>query len=249
MSGNIPLKDQKILCTKSGNRCAIPKCRKELVIDRTEDDCESIIGEMAHIKGEKPTAPRYNSDMTDNERNSYENLIFVCGNCHKIIDDQRNTYTSEKLHEVKKQHEEWVLESTKKEVINVTFAELSIITKYLISDQPQTEKSYIVIPPKDKIIKNALSSKIEGLITMAMTRVKQVTEFIDKCPDIEFGENLKQGFVREYERLKKEEGFTGDELFYALLDFACGSSNDFKNKAAGLTVLVYLFEKCEVFEK
>ncbi|GAG42011.1 unnamed protein product, partial [marine sediment metagenome] len=29
---------------------------------------------------------------------------------------------------------------------------------------------------------------------------------------------------------------------------AAGYSNDFKIKAAGLTVLVYLFEKCEVFK-
>ncbi|RPJ75733.1 MAG: HNH endonuclease, partial [Alphaproteobacteria bacterium] len=99
MSGTIPQRDQKILCTRSGNRCALPKCHKELVINKTESDRESLIGEMAHIKGEKPEAPRYDDSMTDKQRNAYDNLIFVCTSCHKMIDDQPNTYTVEKLHE------------------------------------------------------------------------------------------------------------------------------------------------------
>lgn len=53
----------------------------------------------------------------------------------------------------------------------------------------------------------------------------------------------------EYERLKNAELMSGDELFNGLLDFASLGATDFKQRAAGLTVLVYLFEKCEVFEK
>lgn len=248
MSGNISSKDQRILCTKSGNRCAMPQCRKELVIAKTENDPPVIIGEMAHIKGEKPGTARYDPNMTNNERNCYDNRIFVCRDCHKIIDDQPNTYTVEKLHEIKKQHENWVIESTKKEVINVTFAELSVVTKYLVSGQFMPSDSYTVVPPRDKIRKNILSSTTEQLIIMGITQVRQVSSFIDKCPDIEFGERLRQGFVEEYERLKNEEGLVGDDLFNALLDFSSGGSNDFRNRAAGLAVLVYLFEKCEVFE-
>lgn len=249
MSGTIPVRDQKILCTRSGNRCAMPECHKVLVVGKTEDDRESLVAQMAHIKGERSISPRYDASMTDMERNSYDNLILVCDNCHKVIDDQPNSYTVEKLHEIKSQHEKWVVESTKKEIINVTFAELSVVTKYLISGQFVSSDSLTIIPPRQKIKKNELSASIEQLITMGMTQVRQVNNFISKCPDIEFGERLSQGFVTEYERLKNEEGLKGDDLFGALLDFASGKSNDFKERAAGLTVLVYLFEKCEVFEK
>ncbi len=72
---------------------------------------------------------------------------------------------------------------------------------------------------------------------------------IDKFPDVEFGERLKQGFVLEYKKLKNDNKLIGDELFDGLLDFASGKSNDFRVRAAGLAVLVYLFEACEVFEK
>jgi hypothetical protein len=249
MSGNISERDQKILWGRSGNRCALYECRKILVVNKTPDDRESIIGEMAHIKGEKPGAPRYDARMTDKQRNAYDNLILVCGDHHKMIDDQFNTYTVDKLHQIKRQHELWIKNSTEKEMVNVTFAELDVITKYLNSGQVLVDDSLTVIPPKDKIKKNALSSETERLITIGLLQVKQVGDFIDKFPDVEFGERLKQGFVAEYERLKNQEHLKGDELFESLLNFASAGRTEFKERAAGLAVLTYLFEKCEVFEK
>jgi len=249
MSGAIPPRDQKILCTRSGNRCALSDCHKELVKNKTENDPESMIGVMAHIKGEKEGASRYDPNMTDKERQSYENLILLCGSCHKIIDDQPNKYTVEELLQIKRKHEKWIVDSTKEEVVNVSFVELSVVTKYLVSGQAEQGSSYTIIPPKEKIKKNNLSGETEALIKMGMTQVKQVENFIDKCPDVEFGERLKQGFVREYERLRSEEGLSGDQLFDALLHFSSGSSGVFKERAAGLAVLVHLFEKCEVFEQ
>src|SRR3989338_2807914 len=151
MSDNIPQKDLKILCTRSGNRCAMPECRKVLVVNAKDGDKESLVAQMAHIKGEKPTSPRYDSAMTDAQRNSYENLILVCNNCHKMIDDQWNTYTVQKLNAIKKSHENWIVISTEKEVINVTFAELSVVTKYLAAGQFTLSDSYTIIPPKEKI--------------------------------------------------------------------------------------------------
>lgn len=249
MGSNIPLKDKKILLIKSGNRCAMPKCRKELVIDRTPRDRESIIGEIAHIQGEKPSSARYDPNISDEEKNSCDNLIFLCRACHKVIDDQPNKFTVEKLHEIKRKHEKWIIASTREEIIKVTFAELNIVTKYLVSGQPTLSESYAIIPPRDKIRRNRLSSTSEQLIIMGLTQVKQVADFINKCPDIDTSDRLKRGFVKEYNRLKNVENLLGDDLFNSLLDFASGGSNDFKQKAAGLAVLVYLFEKCEVFEK
>lgn len=249
MSGTIKSKDQKILCTKSGNRCAMPDCRKILVIDGTTTDPASLVAEMAHIKGEKPDAARYDASMSDIERNSHPNLIFVCPSCHKEIDDQPNTYSVEKLYNIKRNHEEWINTLTGQAVVEVTFAELSVVTRYIMSGQAVINGSLMLIPPKDKIQKNGLSNTIEQLIMMGMIQVKQVADFINRCPDIEFGDRLSQGFVREYERLKNSELMSGDEIFNGLLNFASGGSADFKERAAGLTVLVYLFEKCEVFEK
>lgn len=249
MSGTIKQKDQKILCTKSGNRCAMPDCRKILVVDGTATDPASLVADMAHIKGEKPGSARYDANMPDTERNAHPNLILMCPSCHKKIDDQPNTYTIENLCGIKNDHEDWINTLTGQAVVEVTFAELSVVTRYILSGQAVINDSLTLIPPKDKIKKNCLSNTIEQLIMMGMVQVKQVADFINRCLDIEFGDRLSQGFVMEYERLKKTEMMHGDELFNGLLNFASVGSEDFKQRAAGLTVLVYLFEKCEVFEK
>lgn len=249
MSGTIKPKDQKILCTKSGNRCAMSDCRRILVADGTSNDPASLVAAMAHIKGDKRGSARFDANMSDIERNVHSNLILVCPSCHKKIDDQPHTYTDEKLYDIKNKHEDWINTITEQAVVEVTFAELSVVTKYIASGQAVMNDSLILIPPKDKIQKNGLSNIIEHQIMMGMIQVKQVAEYLNGCPDIEFGDHLSQGFVIEYERLKNTEMMIGDELFNGLLNFASANATDFVQRAAGLTVLVYLFEKCEVFEK
>lgn len=249
MGSGMTERDLKLICIKSGRRCALSDCRAELVIDETSSDPSVIVGELAHIRGEKPGSARYDVNMTPTERNGYDNRILICPSCHTKIDNQQNTYTVDELLRIKREHEAWVRDSLKSEVVNVSFAELSVVTKYLISGQYSPSISFTVVPPKDKIKKNNLSGEIETLITMGLTQVNQVADFIDKSPDVTFGERLKQRFIEQYESLKNTEGLAGDDLFNALLDFSSTGSKDFKEKAAGLSVLVYLFEKCEVFEK
>jgi len=178
-------------------------------------------------------------------------LILLCPSCHKKIDDQPNTYSVEFLHRIKTEHEAWIIESTKNEVINVSFAELDIVTKHLIANQGIRSDSLILIPPRAKIAKNALSNSIEQMILIGMIQVKQVANFVEQITaiDSDFTNRLINGFVLEYEHLRNEEGIGGDDLFERLLEFSSAGSSNFKQRAAGLSVLVYLFEKCEVFEK
>ncbi len=104
---SILLKTHKLLWGRSGNKCAIPECRNDLIADETETDDESIIGDEAHIVARNSDGPRGISDMTSDERDKYDNLILLCRKHHKIVDDQPNYYTVEKLKEIKQQHEVW----------------------------------------------------------------------------------------------------------------------------------------------
>ena len=83
---------------------------------------------------------------------------------------------------------------------------------------------------------------------MGMLQVKQVKDYLNKNPDIPFAERLKAGFVNRYMELKNE-GLDSDALFYELLNFTSHNPYDFTSSAAGLSVLTYFFELCEVFEK
>jgi hypothetical protein len=108
---NISLKTQKMLWGRAASRCSYPSCRIELVIDASETDDESLIGDVCHIVAVEPNGPRGNSSLTSDQRDKYENLILLCKVHHKLIDDQFIEYNVEKLKMMKMAHEQWVHES------------------------------------------------------------------------------------------------------------------------------------------
>nr|WP_314491987.1 HNH endonuclease signature motif containing protein [uncultured Chryseobacterium sp.] len=96
-------KTRKFLWAKSGNRCAI--CKSELVtsIDSSE---EFNVGEECHIISSKKNGPRHIPNL--DEYDNFENLLLLCRNHHKEIDELVETYTEELLRYMKVNHENWV---------------------------------------------------------------------------------------------------------------------------------------------
>jgi hypothetical protein len=112
----------KMLWGRAASRCAI--CRMELVMDRAGGDDESIVGDIAHIiardedgkAGPRSVAslPTEGQDRFANliaNRSKYANLLVLCKNHHKQVDDQPLAFPVEKLLEVKENHEVWVRNS------------------------------------------------------------------------------------------------------------------------------------------
>ena len=99
-------KTRKILWGRSGNRCAV--CRHELVLDATSSDNESVVGEECHIVSPKAHGPRFDPSPSVDDLDDPANLILLCRVHHKMVDDQRETYTVEVLHTKKIEHEKWV---------------------------------------------------------------------------------------------------------------------------------------------
>ena len=104
----ISSKTRKNLWAKSGNRCAI--CKTELFI-KTSEKVELNIGEECHIISSKLEGPRHKNIANYDE---YYNLILLCRNHHKEIDELYDTYTEEILRYIKLNHENWVKRSLEK---------------------------------------------------------------------------------------------------------------------------------------
>lgn len=64
-----------------------------------------MLGEMCHIKAAKPNGPRYDLNQSAAQRHDVSNLILLCANHHKVIDDDEVAYTVERLQEMKALHE------------------------------------------------------------------------------------------------------------------------------------------------
>ncbi len=225
------------LAFKSGGRCAFNDCRIKI----------DAIGEAAHINGEKEGSARYKADVVD--KNCYENLIYLCPNCHTKIDKQENDYPDILLFQIKKEHEEWVNQQMDQGMSEVTFVELEIASRVIASGNHSTDSQFHIISPEEKIKKNNLTQAIRSLILSGLSRSGEVRDYLSKQAqlDIEFPEKLKNGFRDKYLEMKKT--MDGDSLFYGMMKFAENGKTDFAQQAASLAILCHLFEICEVFEK
>ena len=117
MSVSYPTK--LLLAFRSGDRCAFTGCDRSLTIDSQGGSNPAVTGEAAHIAGEHADAARYDSNMTDQQRNRYSNLIYLCGDHHTQIDKQEKDFTVDKLLKMKADHESKV-----REAMNTAFAEV-----------------------------------------------------------------------------------------------------------------------------
>ena len=91
----------KHLFAVSGNRCAFPKCALPLV----DESSSKITGRICHIKAQSPKGPRYDPDQTEEERHAFGNLLLLCPYHHEVIDYDVETYTVERLLQIKLEHE------------------------------------------------------------------------------------------------------------------------------------------------
>lgn len=83
-------------------------CKRRLTEDAKADDGDVVLGEEAHIVSEKPgKGPRYRP-MPKEEVDAYANLMLLCPIDHKIVDEQVIYYTEQRLHALKREHEQWV---------------------------------------------------------------------------------------------------------------------------------------------
>ena len=108
----ISIRAQKTLWGRAAGRCSFPDCRLEVFFEE-EASNPAIIGENCHIVAEKDDGPRGDPNVPVDERNSYSNLILLCRNHHKVIDDLENgakSFPVEKLRDMKLAHEAWVRE-------------------------------------------------------------------------------------------------------------------------------------------
>ncbi|MFS0788674.1 hypothetical protein ABC345_20085 [Shouchella sp. 1P09AA] len=90
----------RILFAKSGNQCAFRGCFNSLV-----SDSGVYIGNICHIEAALPDGPRFNLNMTNEQRREPNNLLIMCYEHHKETDDVEK-YPVSVLKQIKQEHED-----------------------------------------------------------------------------------------------------------------------------------------------
>lgn len=94
-----------VLIALHGGHCA--RCRTLL----TDIDLKSepvLIGQSAHIVGSSEEGPRGDMPSETIDRDSFDNAVYLCANCHIVVDNREEEFTRERLREIRGTHLAWV---------------------------------------------------------------------------------------------------------------------------------------------
>lgn len=165
------------------------------------------------------------------------------------VESQLLTITQE-LDKLEKEKLRYSLANT---MPDITYEDLQFATTALLKQRFHDKTildNFIPTDPEEKMIKNALSHEIRFMLDMGLGKAREVHHFIENnakfnFPDIP--EKLITALNAEYGRLIKQQ-IRGDSLFLALYKFAGCNSDDPRQQSAGLAILCYFFETCDVFQ-
>lgn len=142
------------LDTLSNNECANPECFNKLIAR----DGHTIVSKICHIEAASKNGPRFNPNMTDDERRHFDNLILLCDECHSIIDNKENElkYTVEKLKEWKRNHESKQQQAILIQKPKLLDLAITAIADYDFDDVPEGLSTPKAFDPDEKIEYNSL---------------------------------------------------------------------------------------------
>jgi hypothetical protein len=95
-----------LIAGKAGRRCSNAECRKPTVGSDAEQVGVIKLGVAAHITAAAARGPRYDPNLTPEERRGESNGIWLCQNSAKLIDSDLGYFTVELLLIWKKQAQE-----------------------------------------------------------------------------------------------------------------------------------------------
>ncbi len=134
------------------------------------------------------------------------------------------------------------------DLINIQYPEVEKVLRSLENlPTPQTEEIRPV-PPR-KLEANSLSDAVALLLRAGMGSSNKVRDYFGKHYDPKLGDRVAQAFRGEYESLRNAN-FSPDDIFARLQLIGNGTTLATPSRqAATLTVLAYLFEECDIFER
>jgi len=245
----IPRPVRNHIWQNSAGRCAKPDCRIKTSLPGNSVDNPSTISDIAHIHAYSNGGPRPNPDGIEKNPNEYDNLILLCKNHHKEVDDQSNTFTVAVLRQWKHDLENWVDEQLRKTEFG--YKELASIITWLADEESiQTSIDADLTPIRLKISRNGFSERIANLVHTGVARRGQVKNYVSHQAQIDprYPKRLLNPLLARYNDLR-ESTQNSDQVFNGMRQFACGNSTEFELQTAGLVLIVYFFELCDLFER
>jgi hypothetical protein len=192
--------------------------------------------------------------MTEAQRGSADNLMYLCGSHHDAIDSQLNGHSRDFLIEAKANHEQTVARVMRQAMGSVTYSQLRLVCQVVGAGHDMSLDSIeLAIPLQEKINLNSLSETVSERIKDGLSQASRVSSFIGYQSQFDpgFGRSLVASLKADY-YAALSEGLMPDQVFDYLVETAsenAGPRDSPSLRAAALAVIAYLFELCEIFER
>ena len=109
---SIPEKIKLILMGKSGGKCEFRGCNK-IVLEETLTGKSGIYSNFAHIIADRENGPRGDKILSQKLAKEESNIMVLCFEHHKLVDENEKEYTVQLLNEMKEEHENYIEELMK----------------------------------------------------------------------------------------------------------------------------------------
>ena len=145
------------------NICSNPNCRKQTIQPQlTNNNKSTNTGRAAHICAAASGGPRFDPNMSEAQRKSIDNAIWLCGPCSEIIDREKEAYTVNLLIEWKTNAESHARISANQRVYNQI--ELNSYAQQHILNYLKNPQSLITSSHNPFILSNLATSITEALL-------------------------------------------------------------------------------------
>lgn len=172
------------LYLKSGNQCAFPGCYNAMV-----DDNGNFIGQICHIEAAEAGGERFNPNMTNEERRSFDNLMLMCYEHHVVTNDVTK-YPVSVLKRMKREHEDKfssVIQKMRNSVIDygivnqyskvVTCKRLSDVMGFGCTDEENLENAKVL----NGLINKLMDVPVETRYLLAIMVARSFDDMLGTC--------------------------------------------------------------------
>lgn len=134
-------------------------------------------------------------------------------------------------------------------ISRIRYSSVDEIVTHVLNDVSPSSGYDRFVPPNfdNKIRFNGLSSRCGSLMTVASYQQHVIDSYFDANSTF-FRDDVKERVRNCYQRAKGV-GDAPDTIFFMVLDEICAHSKEKHVQDAGLAVMAYYFEKCDVFEE
>ena len=192
---------QKLVWGIFAARCAM--CRHK-VIWESESGGRALIGEIAHIVGAKLKAAR-GLGVIAGDRDDAENLLLLCREHHKIIDDNEEEYTVERLRQIRSEYLKWL----EGQLTSAQPWSASAISQYTYLNVPRLDEFAVMRGYQIRHEPVSLGTHLSELgynLNLLMSQYRRVLETLPleahQADRIEFAHDGYIGKIISFERLR-----------------------------------------------